>query len=225
MLRLAASRGTMIDIALIEECSPSVHPTTMQTLIHNESSGNPFAIGVVDMELTNQPTSEDEAIESAKSLMEQGYNISVGLGQINMHNFEGLGLSIETAFDPCNNLQASSAILENCFDRAEEDYSSKQEALQAAFSCYYSNNFTRGFKPDDANGNSYVGRMAINSEQFKIPQIDFTTETLLNANSNNNISQSSNYETANREEIRAIEDTAPDLEKGNTWDVFSDFSN
>lgn len=215
----------MIDIALIEECSPSVHPTTMQTLIHNESSGNPYAIGVVDMELTNQPTSEAEAIESAKSLMDQGYNISVGLAQINMHNFEGLGLTIETAFDPCNNLQASSSILENCFDRAGENYPDKQEQLQAALSCYYSNNFSRGFTADDDNGNSYVGRMAINSEQFKIPQIDFTTETLLNASNDGSISQSSNYQDDKQEEIRAIENTEPDLEKGNTWDVFSDFSN
>lgn len=214
----------MIDISLIEECAPLVHPVTMQTLVHTESSGNPYAIGVVGLDLVNQPQSKAEAIDSANSLIEQGYNISLGLGQVNMHNFEGLGLTVETAFDPCENLRAGSEVLDNCFDRASGTYEDQQEALQAAFSCYYSNNFSRGFSPDDANGNSYVGRIAGNSEQYKIPAIEFTQETLLNGNEQSIEAQSLNQQTQ-EEEIRALEEITPDLEKGNAWDVFSDFSN
>ena len=51
----------MIDLVMIEECSPNVHPTTMQTLIQTESSGNPYAIGVVGLDLANQPETEGES--------------------------------------------------------------------------------------------------------------------------------------------------------------------
>lgn len=209
----------MIDLVMIEECSPNVHPTTMQTLIQTESSGNPYAIGVVGLDLANQPETEGEAITAAQNLIEQGYNVSLGLAQINMHNFEGLGLTVETAFDPCENLKASSQVLENCFERAEGEFDSQQEALQAAFSCYYSNNFERGFESDDSNGNSYVERVANNSNEFKIPAIEFGNSEVT-TNDNNE-----GQEEKGNEEVYAIENTAPTEEVENNWDVFSDFSN
>lgn len=209
----------MIDLVMIEECSPNVHPTTMQTLIQTESSGNPYAIGVVGLDLANQPETEGEAITAAQNLIEQGYNVSLGLAQINMHNFEGLGLTVETAFDPCENLKASSQVLENCFERAEGEFDSQQEALQAAFSCYYSNNFERGFESDDSNGNSYVERVANNSNEFKIPAIEFGNSEVT-TNDNNE-----GQEEKGNEEVYAIENTAPPEEVENNWDVFSDFSN
>lgn len=209
----------MIDLVMIEECSPNVHPTTMQTLIQTESSGNPYAIGVVGLDLANQPETEGEAITAAQNLIEQGYNVSLGLAQINMHNFEGLGLTVETAFDPCENLKASSEVLGNCFERAEGEFDSQQEALQAAFSCYYSNNFERGFEPDDSNGNSYVDRVANNSNEFKIPAIEFGNSEVTTNNDNEGQNEKAN------EEVYAIENTAPPEEVENNWDVFKDFSN
>ncbi|WP_193067746.1 lytic transglycosylase domain-containing protein [Halomonas sp. 3D7M] len=215
----------MIDISLVEECAPLVHPATMQTLVKNESSGNPYAIGVVDLELVNQPQSKTEAIDAAKNLMDQGYNVSLGLGQINMHNFEALGLTVETAFEPCENLRASSEVLNNCFDRALDSYEKQQEALRAALSCYYSNNFTRGFQPDDSNGNSYIERFLINrqkipsefyasaSGEYQVP--DFIT----------NFTQEVGLETTDNQEVelRAVEDTVPH-DDGPLWDVFNELS-
>ena len=41
-----------------------------------------------------------------------------GLGQINVGNFERLGLTLDAAFEPCTNLGAMQSVLAECFDRA-----------------------------------------------------------------------------------------------------------
>jgi type IV secretion system protein VirB1 len=75
-----------------------------------------------------------------------GYNYSVGLAQINKHNFAKFGLTFETAFDACPNLHAGAEILKECFDRANQVRRDEQAALRDAFSCYYSGNFLTGYK-------------------------------------------------------------------------------
>ena len=54
----------------------------------------------------------------AKALQAAGWNFSVGLGQINVGNFDRLGITIESAFEPCGNLAAMQTVLAECFDRA-----------------------------------------------------------------------------------------------------------
>jgi type IV secretion system protein VirB1 len=74
-----------------------------------------------------------------------GFNYSVGLGQINKSNFQKYGLTADKAFDPCRNLRASGAILEECYLRAYQAHPDEQRALRDSFSCYYSGNFTTGY--------------------------------------------------------------------------------
>lgn len=99
-------------------CAPAVHPATALALTAVESSFNPHAIGVVGGVLARQPRSVAEALATARQLQKQGWNFSVGLAQINVHNLARLGLSIATVLDPCENLKAMQAILVECFDRA-----------------------------------------------------------------------------------------------------------
>ncbi|RYF59777.1 MAG: lytic transglycosylase, partial [Comamonadaceae bacterium] len=76
-------------------------------------------------------------------------NFSVGLAQINVANFERLGLTLESAFEPCANLAAMQTVLAECFDRARvraATESADQVALRRALSCYYSGNFATGFR-------------------------------------------------------------------------------
>ncbi|MEN9117580.1 lytic transglycosylase, partial [Xanthomonas euvesicatoria] len=54
---------------------------------------------------------------------------------------------------------AGSAILKDCYQRARAQIPDDQQALRAAFSCYYSGNFTRGFRPDKAGQPSYVQKV------------------------------------------------------------------
>lgn len=140
-------------LALTVSCAPLVHPETSHALVAVESGFNPHAIGVVNGALFRQPRSPGEAITTARSLQAQGWNFSVGLAQINLHNFAWLGLSLDTAFDPCENLRAMQKVLLDCFDRAGPARPA-QPAIRKALSCYYSGNFETGFR------HGYVQRVA-----------------------------------------------------------------
>lgn len=118
----------------------AVPPTVMEHVVKVESSFNPYAIGVVGGRLARQPRNLPEALSTARMLEERGYNFSLGLAQVNRHNLARQGLdSYEKAFAICPNLQAGSRILAECYSRSGSDWGK-------AFSCYYSGNFTTGYR-------------------------------------------------------------------------------
>ncbi|MBE2242163.1 MAG: lytic transglycosylase domain-containing protein [Burkholderiaceae bacterium] len=130
---------------LAAACAPLVHADTARALVMAESSMNPHAIGVVGGALDRQPRGLGEALATASTLQQQGWNFSVGLAQINVRNFARLGLTALTAFDPCTNLRAMQTVLGECFGRAERD-APAQMALREALSCYYSGDAVTGFE-------------------------------------------------------------------------------
>ena len=135
-------------LALALACAPHVHADTSRALVSVASAFNPWAIGVVGGALVRQPRHRAEALATAKALQAAGWNFSVGLGQINVGNFERLGLTLESAFEPCPNLAAMQAVLGECFDRARtpsRPRAPNQTALRQALSCYYSGDFATGF--------------------------------------------------------------------------------
>jgi len=129
---------------LAATCAPLVHPSTARALVAVESGFNPHAIGVVGGVLDRQPRTPGEARARATALQQRGWNFSVGLAQINQRNFDRLGLTPNSAFDPCDNLRAMQAVLGECFARARRQ-SPAQVAIRKALSCYYSGNFITGF--------------------------------------------------------------------------------
>lgn len=131
---------------LLATCAPQVHPATAAALIAVESARNPYAVGVVGGALLRQPAARQEAIATARVLEANGWNFSVGLAQINRHNFVRLGLTLESAFDPCTNLTAMQAVLGECFDRAGPTARTEAARLRDALSCYYSGNFSTGHR-------------------------------------------------------------------------------
>jgi len=150
----------MLDVlALAQQCAPTVSPPTMAAILHVESGFNPYAIGVVGGRLARQPSTFDEAIATAKALEAANWNFSVGIAQINRHNLAKYALTYEQAFEPCANVRVGAKILEDCFVRAKHHTTDTQAALRAALSCYYSGNFTRGFRPDSAGKPSYVQKV------------------------------------------------------------------
>ncbi len=144
-------------LALALACAPQVHADTARALVSVESAFNPWAIGVVGGALVRQPRHRAEALATAKALRDAGWNFSVGLGQINVGNFDRLGLTVETAFEPCANLAAMQTVLAECFERASGSASKAvdQVALRQALSCYYSGNFDTGFR------HGYVRKVAV----------------------------------------------------------------
>jgi type IV secretion system protein VirB1 len=136
-------------LALALTCAPQVHSDTVHALVRVESAFNPWAIGVVGGALLRQPRHRAEALATAQSLQAAGWSFSVGLAQINVGNFSRLGLTLTSAFDPCSNLAAMQTVLAECFERANPVAGgppAEQAALQRALSCYYSGNFSTGFR-------------------------------------------------------------------------------
>lgn len=132
----------------------AVSPEVMQHIVHVESSANPYAIGVVGGQLERQPRNLPEALATVQMLDARGYNFSVGLAQVNRANLGRYGLdSYQKAFETCANLSAGAHILADCYAGAHGDWGK-------AFSCYYSGNFTTGFR------DGYVQKIyaSINSE-------------------------------------------------------------
>ncbi|MCX2864934.1 lytic transglycosylase domain-containing protein [Paucibacter sp. PLA-PC-4] len=144
-------------LSLTLACAPQLHADTARALVSTESAFNPWAIGVVGARLTRQPRNRAEALATARALQASGWNYSVGLGQINRGNFARLGLTLDTAFDPCTNLSAMQTVLTECMARVPHLHRlprTEQLALRQALSCYYSGNFVTGFK------HGYVRRVA-----------------------------------------------------------------
>jgi type IV secretion system protein VirB1 len=112
----------------------------MEHVIQAESGGNRFAIGVVGGRLERQPRNLGEAVATARMLETNGYDFSLGIAQINRSNLPRYGLdTFEQAFDACANLTAGARILAECYGRSGDDWGK-------AFSCYYSGNFTTGYR-------------------------------------------------------------------------------
>lgn len=146
-------------IALSHQCAPNVHAQTMHALVATESSFNQFAIGVVGGRLVRQPRTLAEAVATAEHLQRLGYNFSAGYAQVNRYNFARYGLTLKSAFNACQNLRAGGRILQGCFQDAKTRFPGEQQALRAAISCYYSGNFSRGFRPNRPGERSYVEKV------------------------------------------------------------------
>lgn len=122
-------------------CQGLAVPTqVMHHVVRVESSFNPYAIGVVGGRLVRQPKNLSEALSTVRMLESRGYNFSLGLAQVNRYNLNKYGLhSYERAFESCANLVAGSQILAECYRRSGGDWGK-------SFSCYYSGNFTTGYR-------------------------------------------------------------------------------
>jgi len=145
-------------IALAQACAPLIAHQTLAAIVKTESGFRPLAIGVNGgQSLTRQPATVEEAVVTANWLIANGYNIDLGLGQINSVNLPKIGLTVENAFEPCKNLGAVEKILHANFQVARGKIQGDQAALQAALSAYNTGSFSKGF----ANG--YVQKVVSNA--------------------------------------------------------------
>lgn len=131
-------------VSLAQECAPDVHHALLGRVATVESSGNSFAIGVVGGHLARQPKNLPEALATVKALDAGGWNYSMGLVQVNVHNLARYGQTTESIFEPCTNLKTGAAILKACYARAKPQFAQADDAVRAALSCYYSGDLARG---------------------------------------------------------------------------------
>lgn len=141
-------------LLLAAQCAPQVAPATLLAVTRAESGLDPLAIGVNGVNVTRpRPRTRAAAVHAAKTLVAKGHDIDLGLGQINVRNLRRLGLSLETAFDPCRNLAAAGAILGEGYARGRAAHGPGQAALRVALSVYNTGDPRRGFT------NGYVARV------------------------------------------------------------------
>lgn len=147
-------------ISYIQHCEvPKKDYLVADTLIRIESSGRPLAVAVVGEPSFFQPKTKHQAIRMTNALKHLGYRYSAGLMQISSGNFESYSLNNENVFEPCTNIHAGLSIFRRCYSRSQRAFPNIAELqnLKNAASCYYSGNFTTGFKLPRQNG-SYVER-------------------------------------------------------------------
>lgn len=142
--------------ALLTRCAPQVHPETMAAIVSAESRGHQFAIadaGPVHLPWAQRkhlvrslyPSSLEEAMRTAQSLIANGHTVSLGVAQVNDRNLRRLGLSLRDLFEPCQNIAAGAAILTEFYIRAESKFGKgTPKALRAALSAYNSGDWLRG---------------------------------------------------------------------------------
>lgn len=140
--------------------SLAVPAEVMAHVVDVESGANPYAIGVVGGQLERQPKNLAEALATVHMLDAKGYNYSLGVAQVNRANLGKYGLdSYEKAFEPCPNLAAGAQILAACYTASGNDWGK-------AFSCYYSGNFTTGFR------DGYVQKVYASINRSHVPLSD-----------------------------------------------------
>lgn len=145
-------------VALAQQCAPSVAPETLVSVVHTESKFDTLAIGVNARGVRAEvPATPAAAARIARSLIAKGYNIDLGLGQINSANLRWLALSVEDTFDPCRNLAAAARVLSSNFLDVARTQGSSDRAISIALSMYNTGSQARGF------GNGYVARVYASS--------------------------------------------------------------
>ena len=141
-------------LSLLVACAPHIHPETGRRVIHIESRGNPWAIGINGpYRLSRQPNNQAEAVATARMLIERGFNVDMGLAMINVQNLPSLGLTVEQVFDPCSNLTAMEKILLPAYEAAVQKHGPGQRALMEALSVYNTGTGVRGLQ------NGYVTKI------------------------------------------------------------------
>ncbi len=97
-------------IALAKACAPEIATEAIVPLVLTESGGEPLQINV-----NKGPRVRARTVPEGAALVRRyiaaGYTVDVGLAQINSANFTRLGVTIESVFEPCNNLRLASVSL------------------------------------------------------------------------------------------------------------------
>lgn len=97
--------------ALLMQCAPDAPADYMQRIVAHESGFRPYAMHDNTSGASLFPESYQEAVTLAVRILRAGHNLDVGLGQINQKNWKWLGLTVETALDPCQNVRAEARVL------------------------------------------------------------------------------------------------------------------
>jgi type IV secretion system protein VirB1 len=137
---------------------------TLASIAQAESGFQPFAIHDNTTSITDTPATRDIAVQIASRLLEAGHSVDLGIMQINSANFAIVGLTVESAFDPCKSISAAAAMLSGNYTGGDT-HTEQQAALRVAISKYNTGDAVRGFT------NGYVHKVEL-AAQHLVPALD-----------------------------------------------------
>ena len=145
-------------------CGPAVAPSTLAAVAEAESRLQPLAINDNSLATTAIPATRDIAAQVATRLIAAGHSVDLGLMQINSANLAKVGLTPDTAFDPCASITAAAAILVGDYGGGDT-HDAQQAQLRAALSDYNTGDPLRGFE------NGYVHKVELAAREV-VPALD-----------------------------------------------------
>lgn len=92
---------------LADQCAPGIDHRTLRPFAQVESQFDPWAVHDNASGQSYHPDTQAKAIAIARDLIRQGHVVDSGLMQVSSKNFQWLGLTVETAFDPCQSIRAA----------------------------------------------------------------------------------------------------------------------
>lgn len=176
-------------LEIVRTCAPGVAAETMLAVAHAESRFDSLAIGVNDGPAARGPfPTKGAAVKVARRLIAEGRSVDLGLGQINSRNLSWLGLSIEDAFDPCLNLNASARVLQSAYDAAAPGRAGSQDRLHEALSRYNTGHPVRGLR------NGYVDRVQASAHRLS-PALSIAAQAALRPVASTSVTQRADQAT------------------------------
>ncbi len=136
---------------LIIQIAPQVAPQTMAAVIQAESGGNPLAIHDNVSGESFAPATKRDAVALARRLMAAHRSFDAGLTQINSANFEKLGVTVESVFDPASAIKAAETLM-------VADYRICLKVVPAAALRCMASRYNTG-DSEKGIGNGYVARL------------------------------------------------------------------
>ncbi|MEJ7606131.1 MAG: lytic transglycosylase domain-containing protein [Bryobacteraceae bacterium] len=141
--RLAPGRSAR-DLRSIASVESAFNPIAL-SINYPEVAGQQLGLGQGKVELSRQPANLKEALGWARWFISNGQTVSVGLMQLNIEHLAGYKVTLERAFDPCENIRIGWMIFNNKYQAASAVLGKGQLAMHAALSAYNSGSLIGGF--------------------------------------------------------------------------------
>ena len=103
---------------LAQQCAPAIALDLLSALSAVESGIDPLA--VIDGPKRELAATAGHAVAAAVGVTDQGREVGVGLAGISATQLARLGVPLSDAFEPCRNLSAAQAVIEETFRTAEK---------------------------------------------------------------------------------------------------------
>ena len=95
-------------LALVLQCAPAIDPYMLVAIGQRESGLDPLTI---HDNTTGQSLHGEGVMVAAAQRIAAGHSVDLGLMQINEANFSLLGLTAQTALDPCQSVRAAGDLI------------------------------------------------------------------------------------------------------------------